>query len=63
MNKRKKATQKANRFKKLLDDAGRRLQRAGEMDFLDDLPPDTDRSTASVPFPYGAPPENRNGWK
>ncbi len=52
-----------NPFKKLLDDAGRSLADTVSLDFLDELPPSREDAVASIPFPYGAQPENKHGWK
>ena len=53
-----------NPFKKLLDDASRSLAtEISDPGYLDDLPIMSDESSASIPFPYGAQPESRHGWK
>ena len=55
---------KKNRFKKILDDAGRSLGETGDYHFLKNLPKPTSGSDeARVPFPYGSQPENKTGWK
>lgn len=53
-----------NRFKKILDDAGRNLQTTDDYSFLDQvLPQSLEDRFEGVPFPYGTQPENRIGWK
>lgn len=58
-----KTKPKENRFKKILDDAGRSLEEVGDYRFLDNLPKATENSEAHIPFPYGRPAESRIGWK
>ena len=52
-----------NRFKKILDDAGRSLEDLGDFRFLNDLPGSAGDGSARVPFPYGTQPESKIGWK
>lgn len=54
---------KENRFKKILDDAGRSLEDTGNYRFLDNLPKVTENDEARIPFPYGPQPEHKTGWK
>lgn len=63
MSKTKKQPQDENRFTKILDDAGRALRGAGDYAFLETLPPKVVNDGNHVPFPYGAQPESRTGWK
>ncbi len=52
-----------NPFKKILDDAGRALDGTVDNRFLDSLPDSTESDDVQVPFPYGAQPETKRGWK
>ncbi len=52
-----------NPFKRVLDDAGRRLKDIEGTDILDELPESSEHSAASVPFPYGPQPEHRQKWR
>lgn len=58
-----KAKPKENRFKKILDDAGRSLEDIGDYRFIDNLPKAAQNDEVHVPFPYGPQPENKAGWK
>lgn len=63
MSKMEKQSRDENRFAKILDDAGRALRSMGDYTYLDKLPPQDVNNENHVPFPYGAQPENRTGWK
>ena len=54
---------KPNRFKKILDDAGRALRETGDYRFLENLPKADNEGKAYVPFPYGPQPGHKTGWK
>ena len=55
---------KPNRFKKILDDAGRPLEKTGDYRCLENLPKANDEGKkAYVPFPYGPQPGHKTGWK
>ncbi len=58
-----KTNPKENRFKKILDDAGRTLEDIGGYQFLDSLPKVADNDQPHIPFPYGSQPESKTGWK
>ena len=42
-----------NPYEKVFDDANRSLKEFGDMEFLDDIPDDTENEHPSIPFPYG----------
>ncbi|MBC6402339.1 MAG: hypothetical protein GDA39_07335 [Hyphomonadaceae bacterium] len=63
MNTVPKKEPKENRFRKVLDDAGRSLRGTGDYRFLGDIPKVSHRSKPCVPFPYGFRPQDKTGWE
>ncbi len=46
-----KSDQSQKAYEKTIEDAKRKIEKIGEMEFLDSIPDDDER--ASIPFPYG----------
>ncbi|MYB34893.1 MAG: hypothetical protein F4X92_07185 [Gammaproteobacteria bacterium] len=63
MNATLKPEAKENRFKKILDDAGRSLGSTEDNRFLESLPRPNETKDVQIPFPYGKQPQSKNGWK
>ena len=61
MTRQDEGKKRKNPFAKLLDDAGRMLEKSNELNFLDELPESNDQQ-ASVPFPYGSQASKRHAW-
>ena len=59
----KTSVSKDNRFKKILDDAGRALRTADDFSFLNNVPQASDSNKARIPFPYGKQPGKQAGWE
>lgn len=48
-----KSDQSQKAYEKTIEDAKRKIEKIGEMEFLDSIPDDDERAYPSIPFPYG----------